>query len=283
MNVSVICNADDFGITDGASKGIAECFHAGSVTSTTWLANMPASAKAAELAKECPGLGVGLHFNLTLGRPLASRSEVGSLIDESSGSFLTRRGLIRRTILGGLKSIEVARELDAQLAKMNAYGLKPTHIDSHQHVHALPVVFREVARAAKSMGIPIRVPASWPGRKVRPAVVRGLKEVALQLLCRRSLQYLDPNTRVNNGLCSVFDLNLDSRSINESSYYDLLKVYKEGVVELMVHPAIVDGELRGMTEISQISGVEYDLLRSGCIGNVVEMLGGRLCNYGDAW
>ena len=154
----LIVNADDFGITEGATDAIVECHRAGSVTSTTLMTNMPAAQYAAQRAQENPALGVGLHFNLTLGRPLAAL-HVNSLTD-GQGALLSRRDLALRAITGRLRAAEIRNELDAQHAAMRALGLTPTHLDSHQHVHAIPGIFQVVANFAAERGLPMRMPVN---------------------------------------------------------------------------------------------------------------------------
>lgn len=71
MNRQVIINADDFGLSPAVNRGIIEAYRAGGITSTSMMVNMPGLADAVHAARSLPGLGVGLHFNLTYGRPLS--------------------------------------------------------------------------------------------------------------------------------------------------------------------------------------------------------------------
>ena len=72
----LIVNADDFGLTSGVNRAVAEAFDAGVVTSTTLMAGQPTTEEALPIAAGRPTLGVGLHFNLTHGRPLSAASPV---------------------------------------------------------------------------------------------------------------------------------------------------------------------------------------------------------------
>lgn len=69
----VIINGDDFGYSDGMKKGIALAFREGILTSTSAMANLLTGEETIDrmtrkIAK--PPLGVGVHLNLTWGRPL---------------------------------------------------------------------------------------------------------------------------------------------------------------------------------------------------------------------
>ena len=51
---------------------------------------------------------------------------------------------------------EVEREWTAQIEKFLSYGLKPTHLDSHHHVHGLPILHDVLERLAVKYNVPIR-------------------------------------------------------------------------------------------------------------------------------
>ncbi len=70
MERLLIVNADDFGLSKGQNYGIIDSFLHGVVTSTTALVNGEAVEHAAQLSGELPALAVGMHFVLTLGKPL---------------------------------------------------------------------------------------------------------------------------------------------------------------------------------------------------------------------
>ena len=136
MENLLIVNADDFGLSKGQNYGIIEACRRGVVTSTTALVNGEAVEHAAQLSREVPELGVGMHFVLTLGMPL------------SPMPGLTRDGLLGKWIWelaeqDALPLEEVARELDCQYNRfVDLFGKAPTHIDSHHHVHMIPAIFR---------------------------------------------------------------------------------------------------------------------------------------------
>jgi chitin disaccharide deacetylase len=124
----LIINADDFGYSKGVNLGIIEAFQNGVVTSATLMANMPGAEHAAALAKENPGLGVGIHLVLTCGKPICR--DVPSLINDH-GEFHRLADLEKIARID-----EVERELTSQFERFLSFRIQPTHIDSHHHVHA---------------------------------------------------------------------------------------------------------------------------------------------------
>ena len=71
----LIVNADDYAMSLGVSRGILEAHARGVVTSTTALVNTPdAAADLAAARAGAPALGLGLHINLSFGRPVLPAS-----------------------------------------------------------------------------------------------------------------------------------------------------------------------------------------------------------------
>ena len=274
----VIVNADDFGITRTATDAIVRCHEAGSVTSTSFMSTLEAAAYAAEAARSVPELGIGLHFNLTLGEPACAPRKVASLLGPD-GRFLSRGGILSRAARCGLSLAEIEAELVAQWQRMRDLGLSPTHIDSHQHVHALaPQVYRVVARFAAQQRLPLRVPWRWRGRAHNASLKRKVKVQALHAVCGVG-RALAPRVPSNDGFCSVFDLNVPPASLTHASYLELLAPYRSGCVELMVHPAENDAELATKTAIGAVSGRELELLASPAFAEALRARNIRLVTY----
>jgi predicted glycoside hydrolase/deacetylase ChbG (UPF0249 family) len=72
MPRQVIVNADDFGLSTSENAVIFSAFQAGLISSATIMANMPEFEAACAMARH-PMLDgrIGLHFNLTYGKPLS--------------------------------------------------------------------------------------------------------------------------------------------------------------------------------------------------------------------
>lgn len=139
--------ADDYGTSAAASAGILRLARAGRleavscrVNGATWLADAPA------LRSVPATVGLGLHFNLTDGRPLSPR--LAALWPR----LPALPHLALRAHLGLLPRGAVRSEFHAQLrAFLDATGTFPAHVDSHQGVHALPIVRSLVLDAAEHM------------------------------------------------------------------------------------------------------------------------------------
>lgn len=170
MSPLLIVNADDYGLTEGISRGILRAHREGIVTSTSVLAVGPAYPKVAHLLADHPDLGVGAHL-AAVGEdpPLLGRGEVPSLFDRRGRLYETWTAFLRRAAVGAIDIEDVRREFTAQLEVLQELGVALTHLDAHQHLHLWPPVCRVVLDLACRYRIPaIRVP------RFRPTSVAGV-------------------------------------------------------------------------------------------------------------
>lgn len=127
MKQKLIVNADDFGLTPGVNYGIIEAFKYGILTSTTLMINQPFVEHAIDLKKKYRNLGVGIHITFDKGKALIGKS---SLTDEN-GTLLKFPLLKEKG-----KEEDFYAEAKKQIEKfIELVGEKPTHIDSHHHIH----------------------------------------------------------------------------------------------------------------------------------------------------
>lgn len=132
--------ADDFGLAPGISSGIARLAHAQRLTAISCITSSPHWEASSALLKNLPDtVDVGLHLNLTEGRPLSARL-AGRWPRLPSLPRLIAQAHLRLLPLSQLRN-----EVHAQLAAFTrAFGKPPAFIDGHQHVHQLPGLRRIV-------------------------------------------------------------------------------------------------------------------------------------------
>ena len=154
MEKRLIINADDFGLCESVNKGIVETHTKGVLTSTTIMANMPAAEQAVELAKNLPALGLGVHLNLTAGKPLCQETAVKLILDSQGYFALSPGKLALASLITRKVRTAIETELALQIQWLIDKGIKPTHLDSHKHIHCFPSIFPIVCRLAKRFSIP---------------------------------------------------------------------------------------------------------------------------------
>lgn len=154
--MKLIINADDVGIDRARNEGIFQCVDHGVVSSLSVIVAQAGwqDALARLRARARPTLCIGLHFNLTAGRPLVRGHK--TLIGPD-GFFLSKSDLWQKAKLNLIDEREAAQELTAQLAMLRKEKIEPTHIDGHNHVHILPAV-REAVYKVVAPGMWVRLP-----------------------------------------------------------------------------------------------------------------------------
>ncbi|MEI6812546.1 MAG: ChbG/HpnK family deacetylase [bacterium] len=268
----LIINADDFAFTPAVTAGILEAHHAGSVTSTSMMVHCPGWDDGVRQAKATPTLGIGLHLNLVVGAPLTTAP---SLTDRRTGRFASLSTLTRRALTGALNIDEAEAECVAQLEALDRAGVVATHIDSHRHTHALPVLHRAVARVAVRRGLPLRRPVESHRRfpnDLPSQLHRGV------IACSwRVTSVTAAVTRAPNHFIGV------SMQGSEGFSSRLLRVLDSlpaGSVELMVHPGHVDDALLAVDGYTTPREVELTALRSAAVRDRLTRGDIALVNFG---
>jgi chitin disaccharide deacetylase len=131
----VVC-ADDFGLTPRLSESLVLLAHGRRLSAVSCIANTPHWAGCAwQLRGLGPGVTVGLHFNLTEGRPLSAD------LARYWPTLPRLPELIALAHLGRLPLAALRHEWRAQRdAFIEHMGHAPAMVDGHQHVHHLPGV-----------------------------------------------------------------------------------------------------------------------------------------------
>ncbi|MGH7278668.1 MAG: ChbG/HpnK family deacetylase, partial [Candidatus Rokuibacteriota bacterium] len=160
----LIVNADDFGLTRGVSAGILAAHRHGIVTSTTVLVTAALDREQLAAARDS-ALGIGIHVNLTLGKPL---TRAASLTD-GHGAFVRDA----RRAAAAAKPRDVEAEIEAQVDKfLSLLKQHPTHLDTHHHVGLYPPVREVVVAAGRRLGVALRSQDDTARARVRSAGLR---------------------------------------------------------------------------------------------------------------
>ena len=263
----VVIHADDFGETTPITDGIRRAIEAGVLTSTSIMANMPATAYALQSVKALSGrASFGVHLNLCEGRPLTRTATLNG----AGGEFHPKRMLIRRALSGMLSLGELEREIAAQIGLIRDAGVRISHVDGHKHLHQLPIVSTAVANvlprfrigrvrltrlksvaALGKAGTLLRELAAWRAARIfRSAGLHSpVRTLDLGDILRKGFGRRGPGSLV------------DSR----------------GAVELCCHPALAES-IAGKPSSHQRSQ-ELDYLLSAQFRELLEQVGARRVSY----
>lgn len=154
-NRIILC-ADDYAISPGTSRVIADLVRGGRINAVSCMAAMPGwPADAAMLvaaSAEQRGVEIGLHLTLSDETPLGPLSCL-----DSAGRLPDPDKLLRLCLARKIDPAEFTEEIDRQfIAFRQAVGRAPDFVDAHQHVHLYPILRSLVADAVVR-----HAPAAW--------------------------------------------------------------------------------------------------------------------------
>jgi hopanoid biosynthesis associated protein HpnK len=241
----LILNADDFGLTAGVNRAVAELHRAGALTSATLMARADATDEAIAIARATPTLGVGCHVVLVDGEPVLPAQALPMLVDQCTGRFQPTSGaFVQRLFTGRIRSAEIEAETAAQIALLQSRGVALTHIDTHKHVHLFPAVLRPVLRAARAAGIrAVRNPfePAWSRRATPHAPWLRRAEVSLLRLWEPAFRRIvaEEGFTTTDGALGV----LATGTLDAATLAALLSNLPAGTWELVTHPGYNDTDL----------------------------------------
>lgn len=156
---NVIVTADDFGISPGVNRAVLISHNRGSLTHASLMANGKHLKDAIILSGvSAPNLKLGLHINLTSGKPVLKPEQVPDLVDEGGNFKYGPVGLLLQIIVNSNLKKQITAEITAQINKLKKREVQISHLDGHHHVHMIPGIFPLVVKLAKEFNIPrIRV------------------------------------------------------------------------------------------------------------------------------
>jgi predicted glycoside hydrolase/deacetylase ChbG (UPF0249 family) len=241
MAKHLIINADDFGLAPGINQAVIDLHQAGVVTSTSLMVNMPGFNDAAKQVRHAPTLGVGLHFNLSEGSPIAPANWIPSLVDPK-GEFSNNLDW---------DESDVMTELKAQMHRLQSAGINPTHIDSHGYIQKRMAVCRPMLLLARTMNLPMRR-TGW-----------------------------EPDARINSlpGVVDNFYSNVYFEDNGKSLLLHNLHSVPDGISELICHPGYVDEQLPKVSTWTRVREIEGRVLADPEVLQTIRRLKIRLINY----
>jgi len=281
MDRRIVINADDFGLCDGVNKAVAQAHKQGLLTSATIMVNMPAADEAVKIAKQLPDLGIGVHLNLTEGGPISKESSINCLLDGDgqfgySAAKLALLSMAAHTIRNAMRT-----ELAAQIQWVVDSAIKPTHLDSHKHIHSFPTIFPIVCELARRFKIPAvrftlepkqlcRMP--WPlpseGGRKRAKIIRAMAKINRM----QNSHFLNTDALLGVAHTGRIDVN----------FFKAVALYNPvQTAEVMTHPGLSDGLDPNKTRLVQQRKVELDALCSEKAKQHFKDAGIQLVHYGQ--
>jgi len=281
MDQRIIINADDFGVCEAVNEAVAQAHTKGVLTSATIMTNMPAAEHALGLVRTMPRLGVGVHLNLTEGRPVSKDHSVRSLLD-ADGCFHHRPSKLALLSMTAAEIRNaVTRELGAQIRWLIDRGLKPTHLDSHRHIHCYPTIFSLVCRLAGRFGIPaVRFALEPKGLSALPwplSAKRGRTRARIIGAMARINRMQNAGVLKNEALFGI-----THTGAIDANFFKAVALYNPvSIAEVMTHPGSGNGLDARQTRLLKEREIELRALCSDRTKRYFKDTGIELVHYGN--
>ena len=271
--------ADDYGISKISNTRIEECLKNGVLNKISVLPNSDALDFKRRLLGE--NVKLSLHLNLIEGYPLSKKEDVSLIVSDKGFFKYSFIGLFFLSIFGNRSLLEkqLYNEIKMQIDfwKKEMGEETPILVDSHQHTHMIPLVFKTLMRVIKEENVEveyIRIPAEpilpyikSPSLyfKFRPiGLIKQWLLKFLKFVNRKELKKANIKSALFMGI--MFSGQLTEDKINK-----LLPYYKKQNenIEISFHPgylesgeSLIDGFRQNFKKFyySKWRRIEYDTL-----------------------
>ncbi|HXM51307.1 MAG TPA: polysaccharide deacetylase family protein, partial [Pyrinomonadaceae bacterium] len=234
----LIVHADDLGAAHSINSASIKALESGLVGSGSIMVPCPWLPEIAAYARAHPEADLGLHLTLTSEwssyrwGPVLGRERVPSLLDSSGYLPLESEATTHMDIK------EVEAEIRAQIARARAFGIQPTHLDSHMDtLYHSKVLFEILLRVARENKLPFRVSQQWFARAPFMPALLGPDDPVLN----RTI-IIEPKVAPEDWA---------------RFYTEEIKNLRPGVTDMIVHLAFADEEMKGMTSGHPNWGAEW--------------------------
>ena len=244
--------ADDYGLCDVSSANIQKCIDLGALNKVSVFPNFdPVDINGISKNKD---IRISLHLNLVEGKCMAE-DKVDLIADENGNFRHTFGGLLKLSIFSGRKFEEqLYKEIRAQVRFWKSILPEnvPFCIDSHQHTHMIPSVFKvllKVLSDEKTEPEYMRIPAEpvLPYLKI-PSLYFTYSPLNIikQWLLKFLWLFNKPLAKKHNIKSSYFFGILFSGKMDKKRVCKVLPVYKKLAdksnkdIEVLFHPGYLD-------------------------------------------
>lgn len=258
----VIINGDDYGYTTEKSEGILKAHKEGILTSTTVMINYISKTDVDNILKYKKSLGIGLHLNITRGKPVSLPKEVPTLLNEKKEMFKPQSWVKKDwDDFGNLKNMtEVELEFNNQIKMFKEkLKIKPSHLDSHHGITSHRKIFPILINLAKENHLPVRLPI---------LAKEGHKFELEKSLAKK----LKKQCKTTEGIIADF---FCRKKYPLKELKKSLRNIKEGTTEIFFHPS----SFRVGDEKSIYGKIDLDLLTNQEIRKIIKEENIQLISY----
>jgi len=151
--------ADDYGLSPLVDQAILNQIEAKNLDGVSVLANLISKSEAQKLLHFKKQIKIGLHFNLTRGKPITKSYLIPSLVNHQ-GNFFSLFIFLIKLLFVQIRLNEIDLELNNQFKRLESLTLSPTYVDSEQHIHTFNLLNQLVVKMTNQYKLSIRSTAS---------------------------------------------------------------------------------------------------------------------------
>jgi len=270
----VIVHADDVGMCHASTALLDGLFGAGVVTSASVMMPCAWAQTAAAWCAAHPRADVGVHFTLT---SEWANYRWRTLTDSQHNGLADAEGFMPRSsaeVFDHAQRDAVAAEIDAQYALALAWGMQPSHCDSHMGTMFGAGIFESYMGLGQRYQVPVFVPRQSDADLAR----RGFdaETRAFQLA---TLHQIEASGR------PFFDqmrwLELGDASVGLAATKQLFHELPSGLTYFIHHPSLDTPELRGIAPDWQARVRDHAVMTYPELRTFVESAGIHLIGWRD--
>jgi len=225
----LIIHCDDMGLSHSVNTAFIKAIENNGITCGSIMVPCPWAGEIERYVKAHPGMDVGIHLTLTAEWDfykwggISPSDQIPSLLDKDGYFYPSVEALGK-----AVKPAEAEKELEAQIDRVIAMGIRPTHLDTHMgSVLANPELVKIYLGLSDKYHLPVLFPRtylSWFPPEVSKAL--GSKIFLLD-----NMFMLDPKMIKGNWI---------------DPYKKALEEMKPGLNEIIVHLAVDNDEMKAV-------------------------------------
>ncbi|MGA9773614.1 MAG: polysaccharide deacetylase family protein [Blastocatellia bacterium] len=225
----LIIHADDLGMAHSVNAASVKAFDRRAINSGSIMVPCPWFAEIADYARSHPETDLGLHLTLTSEwkfyrwGPVLSKDRVKTLFDQNNYLYPTQDVAAARA-----DAREIEAEIRAQIERAKAFGIQPTHLDSHMGtLYQNKALFEVLLKVARDNKLPAMICKEWFSTAPYLPALLGPDDVVIDRIITA-----DPSVTAEKWA---------------DFYANAIKNLQPGITEFIIHLAYDDEEMRAAT------------------------------------
>lgn len=278
MLKKILITADDFGMCQAVDDAIISLIEVGSITTTNVLVNMETKEKAKLLRINYPNLSIGMHWNVTTGKPVSEIKKIKTLVDEC-GEFYSISQFKKRIDAGKISLRELEYEITTQYEIFKTYCGKADYWNTHENSALNFKAFLIYSKVAKKVGIEAtrnfqRVYIDYDSisgrRRLKELAVRSIIDIWFGIIAKNKFYMPD-------GLIITFK---PKSKLDIVRLVNALKSSSRASIEVVIHPSTVPNHPH-FGNIAEERVLEYEFFRNEELMEAFKNANFKLCSYKD--